>query len=124
MRRTFDCLLIAMLLHAASAFGMPSLPRSNVCASTGDHATRKVSPLAASSSTTAATSTVTHTMDPANWELLSDRGRAALERIMEETLQQSHVYGDWPPPGTDDDGKRRLAEQVRRPMCDVTNANV
>ena len=25
---------------------------------------------------------------------------------------QSHVYGEWPEPGTDDDGKIKLAEQV------------
>lgn len=47
--------------------------------------------------------------------MLSDRGRAALLRLMEHDARvgaQPHVYGNWPAPGTDDGGKRRLAEQV------------
>lgn len=57
-----------------------------------------------------------------NLALLSERGRAAVERLvhwdattssMNGAPSQTHVYGDWPLPGTDDDGKRQLAEQVR-----------
>lgn len=48
--------------------------------------------------------------------LLSDRGREALMRLMEHDVDvgaQRHVYADWPKCGEDDDGKVRLAEQVR-----------
>jgi len=55
-----------------------------------------------------------------NLAVLSDRGRSAIERLVEYDTNaeggggaQRHVYGDWPPPGTDDEGKRRLADQVR-----------
>lgn len=50
----------------------------------------------------------------ANLDLLSERGRAALTTLIEhDDGAQKHVYADWPEPGTDDEGKRRLAEQVR-----------
>ena len=61
-----------------------------------------------------------------NLALLSERGRAAVERLVEhdastDSSAQSHVYGDWPPPGTDDDGKKRLAEQVKHYIYDAGN---
>jgi hypothetical protein len=46
-----------------------------------------------------------------NLNLLSERGRNVIEKLKEDA-SQSHVLADWPPPGTDDDGKIRLAEQV------------
>lgn len=50
-----------------------------------------------------------------NLQLLSERGRKAVERLVSNDVDgsQSHVYSDWPEPGTQDDDKRRLAEQVR-----------
>lgn len=50
----------------------------------------------------------------ANLDLLSERGRAAVTNLIEhdDDGAQKHVYADWPEPGTDDEGKRRLAEQV------------
>ena len=54
-------------------------------------------------------------IDAANWELLSPRGQAALARLVqadEGIGAQSHVYSDWPAAGTEDEGKKRLAEQV------------
>lgn len=50
-----------------------------------------------------------------NLALLSDRGRQAVENLVQHDAAdgaQQHVYGNWPPPGTDDEGKKRLAEQV------------
>lgn len=52
-----------------------------------------------------------------NWELLSERGKAALSRLILYDVSnghaQKHVYADWPEKGTDDDEKRGIAEQVR-----------
>ena len=53
-----------------------------------------------------------------NWDLLSDRGKAALSRLILYDMSngndgQKHVYGDWPAAGVDDEEKRMLAEQVR-----------
>jgi hypothetical protein len=88
------------------------------------------SPLAASpsilSSTCLASTTSSSTTDtssaaaekvisPANWELLSPRGRSALLRLIKHDLDhqhQTHVYGDWPEVGVEDEEKRLLAEQV------------
>jgi UDP-sugar pyrophosphorylase len=50
-----------------------------------------------------------------NLALLSERGRAAVLNLVRHDASegaQRHVYGDWPPPGTDDEGKVRLAEQL------------
>ena len=51
-----------------------------------------------------------------NLELLSERGRAAVMRLIENDIDasQRHVYGGWPEPGTQDEDKKRLSEQVRR----------
>lgn len=64
----------------------------------------------ASSSASAAASVVSQE----NLNLLSERGQAAISKLIENDIDgyQSHVYGDWPEPGTQDDDKRRLAEQV------------
>lgn len=58
-------------------------------------------------------------MAPSNWELLTPRGRAALERLIDHDADavhggrsQLHVYGSWPEVGTDDAEKIRLAEQI------------
>jgi hypothetical protein len=49
-----------------------------------------------------------------NLALLSDRGRTAILRLIENDVDgaQRHVYGDWPEAGIDDKGKVRLTEQV------------
>ena len=55
-------------------------------------------------------------VSPENLALLSDRGRSALQNLVQydaDRHDQLHVYGNWPPQGVDDDNKRRLAEQVR-----------
>jgi hypothetical protein len=52
----------------------------------------------------------------ANWELLSERGKAALSRLILYDVAnghaQKHVYADWPEKGVDDEEKRSLGEQV------------
>lgn len=50
-----------------------------------------------------------------NLELLSERGRDAILRLIEVDIEghQRHVYGDWPEAGKEDEGKKRLADQVR-----------
>ena len=51
-----------------------------------------------------------------NWELLSERGAAALRRLILHDVvgggAQRHVYGDWPERGVEDEEKRGIAEQV------------
>ena len=54
-------------------------------------------------------------LSDANLDLLSERGKKAVLNLIEHDVDgaQQHVYGGWPEPGTQDDDKRRLAEQVR-----------
>lgn len=49
-----------------------------------------------------------------NLALLSERGREAVTNLIANDVSgaQKHVYSDWPAAGTQDDDKRRLAEQV------------
>mmetsp|Transcript_28099 Transcript_28099/g.59325 ORF Transcript_28099/g.59325 Transcript_28099/m.59325 type:complete len:714 (-) Transcript_28099:469-2610(-) len=52
-----------------------------------------------------------------NWDLLSDRGRAALSRLILYDFSsghdgQKHVYADWPEAGVEDEEKKMLAEQL------------
>jgi hypothetical protein len=51
----------------------------------------------------------------ANLGLLSERGQASVQKLVENDHDgsQAHVYAGWPEPGTDDIGKRQLGEQVR-----------
>jgi hypothetical protein len=51
-----------------------------------------------------------------NLALLSKRGRRnaiQLLLLLQRDEAQGHVVANWPPPGTQDDGKIRLAQQVR-----------
>jgi hypothetical protein len=50
-----------------------------------------------------------------NYHLLSDRGKIAIFHLIQydsDYQDQTHIYHNWPPPGTDDDNKIRLSEQV------------
>ena len=51
----------------------------------------------------------------ANLDLLTARGKQAVLNLIEHDVDsaQRHVYGTWPEPGTQDEEKKRLAEQVR-----------
>lgn len=67
------------------------------------------------STSSEATTTVTDFISGENLALLSERGRLAIESLIRHDIEygsQKHVYSNWPEPGTDDDGKRNLAEQV------------
>ncbi|KAG7353957.1 UDP-sugar pyrophosphorylase [Nitzschia inconspicua] len=62
-----------------------------------------------------ATATVKqHFVSLDNLKLLSERGRNAILRLIENDAEgyQKHVYGDWPEAGVEDEGKRRLADQL------------
>ena len=51
-----------------------------------------------------------------NWTLLSARGKQALVNLIngdDGVNAQEHVYKDWPEAGVEDEGKVKLAEQVR-----------
>lgn len=50
-----------------------------------------------------------------NLNILSEQGREAVLRLVQEDPDghQKHVYGDWPEAGAEDEGKKRLADQVR-----------
>jgi hypothetical protein len=55
-----------------------------------------------------------------NYNLLSDRGKMAILNLIcydSEYHDQTHIYQDWPPPGTDDSNKIRLSEQVKFKKC-------
>ena len=54
------------------------------------------------------------TVSVENLAVLSEKGRKALERLIEHDTDgaQQHVYANWPDAGSEDDGKRRLADQV------------
>lgn len=54
-------------------------------------------------------------LSSSNLALLSDRGRTALLNLVKNDIDgaQRHIYADWPEAGNDDEGKVRLAEQVR-----------
>ena len=50
-----------------------------------------------------------------NWNLLSARGQTALANLIKDDAgfnAQTHVYGNWPESGMEDEGKIQLAEQV------------
>jgi len=49
-----------------------------------------------------------------NLNLLSERGRKVVEKMIEsdEEGYQKHIYENWPAPGIEDEGKKDLAEQL------------
>ena len=58
-----------------------------------------------------------------NLKVLSERGRKALENLLAHDADgsQAHVYGGWPDAGLEDEGKQKLAEQVRYLNCPKVN---
>ena len=54
-----------------------------------------------------------------NWDLLSEKGQTSLENLIKSDADigaQAHVYANWPEKGTDDEGKKQLADQVSHCM--------
>jgi len=50
-----------------------------------------------------------------NWDLLSGRGQTSLANLINSDAligAQTHVYENWPEIGTDDEGKKQLADQL------------
>ena len=60
-------------------------------------------------------SVASDTVTEANLSVLSDRGRLAVQNLVDfdEEGSQTHVYGGWPEAGVEDEGKKQLADQVR-----------
>ena len=117
MRLSFAAGLL-ILLTTASAFGtiQPNYSLSRATTSTTCPAHRRRSPAfvrgGTSSHLQASTLDDTTLVSTENLSLLSERGQRVI-KLLEDDKAQRHVVADWPPPGTDDDGKIRLAEQVR-----------
>jgi hypothetical protein len=68
------------------------------------------------------TSTTQHQIiSEENLGLLSERGRDAVRRLIESDPwgHQRHIYGEWPETGVEDEGKKRLGDQVGHEItCD------
>jgi hypothetical protein len=83
--------------------------------------------VAVSSSVSSSATTDFAVVTSENLALLSERGRKAIENLVQHDRKvdsdvspaQMHVYGNWPQAGIEDEGKRRLAEQVRKWMICV-----
>jgi hypothetical protein len=72
------------------------------------------------SASVGSTSTTQHPLiSEGNLELLSERGRDVVLRLIEADTEgdQRHVYGEWPVAGVEDEGKQRLVDQVRDEIC-------
>ena len=95
--------LLAVILCAVSASSFAPRPSFTARASA---ACLNVAAASSSSSTIGVTAE--------NLQLLSERGREAVLALMEydSKLAQTHVYGNWPEAGVEDEGKKQLTEQV------------
>jgi len=74
-------------------------------------------PESSSSTSLASTAVETDVISETNWGILSERGSAALKRLISFDVSsggnsQQHVYADWPESGVDDEDKIQLAEQI------------
>jgi len=109
---------LLLLLTTASAFGTVQPNYHSLAVSSRAHSTSTCSPAfvrggSNKSSSQLHASTLDDTVvSTENLSLLSERGQRAI-KILESDEAQRHVVADWPAPGTDDEGKIRLAEQVR-----------
>lgn len=108
---------LLLLLTTASAFGTVQPNYSSALSRSSFHPSapafvRGGKQLFASSTSVDETTIVSSE----NLALLSERGQNAI-KLLENDPAQRHVVADWPEPGTDDDGKIRLAEQVSNQLC-------
>ena len=124
MRLRFTTFFTALLLEASvSSFATsPASQHKKLHAatdsiSTSHHRIPFVVPRGGVDTQLFATSTTTSqpAVSESNLQVLSERGRTALQKLVESDPDghQAHVYGDWPEAGVEDQGKKRLAEQVR-----------
>ena len=100
-----------VISNNSNAFG-PSITFISKSARGGSADTK--TSLAATSTDASIDEKVAEHISPENWEILSARGQAALTNLInsDEIGAQTHVYSEWPEKGTDDDGKKKLTEQV------------
>ena len=118
MRLLFTAFFTALLLEASvSAFATTAAPHPKLHAANTVASPRMpfVVPRGGTTSSTSLHATTAPTaVSEANLQVLSERGRTALQKLVDSDPDgyQAHVYGDWPEAGTDDEGKKRLAEQV------------
>jgi hypothetical protein len=129
MRFEFSAIFWLLLSASASSFGTPSLSSSSRSVRPSFVASKtNLQPLvprggaSCSKSTSLSASVDTAPeVSAANLELLSARGKQAVHNLIEHDVDsaQRHVYGDWPEPGTQDDEKKRLAEQVRHEIFNL-----
>ena len=128
MKLEFPTLLWLLLnATAASSFGTFS-PTSVRPSFTGarskpsSHQLTFLDPRGGSSSTSSSSlsasvdSSTSTSVSAANLALLSERGKKAVLNLIEHDTDgaQTHVYGNWPEAGIQDEGKKKLAEQVCR----------
>ncbi len=100
------------LTSNASPSTMSSSPPSSTC----------LASTTSSTTDTDASAAAEKVISPSNWNLLSTRGKSALLRLIEHDLDhqhQTHVYGNWPEVGIEDEEKRMLAEQVSDENSDL-----
>jgi hypothetical protein len=120
MKFQFSTAFFWLLLNAsASSFATPSNYRSkSPKTSTSSSSRLPFLHRGDSSSTSALLASVESlsksTLSTANLDLLSERGKNAILSLVENDVNgsQSHVYGDWPEAGVQDDEKIHLSEQV------------
>ncbi|KAL3907296.1 MAG: hypothetical protein SGARI_003602, partial [Bacillariaceae sp.] len=133
MRLEFSAFFTALLLKASvsSAFATPAASHQKLHAARNGFGARSIpfvvvprgggGTAATDSSSTSlfASTTTAAVVSDANLQVLSERGRSAVQKLVESDPDgyQAHVYGDWPEAGTDDEGKKRLAEQVGVELC-------
>lgn len=121
--QTSSAIIAGPSSSAAAAFvPRQKLPISSSSLTTtprGGGATSSTTSALSSSATASDSGTLPTTLEGIvtadNWSLLSERGRTALQNLVESDDgigAQTHVYGDWPEAGTDDEGKIRLTEKV------------
>ena len=130
MRFEFSAVFWLLLNASASSFGTPSL--SSSCRSVRPSSLASKTNLqpfvqrggaSSSKSSSLSASVDTHPeVSAANLDLLTARGKQAVQNLIEHDVDsaQRHVYGNWPEPGTQDEEKKRLAEQVRHEVFNLS----
>eukprot|EP00934_Nitzschia_sp_Nitz4_P001896 Nitzschia sp. Nitz4//scaffold144_size56818//34913//37218//NITZ4_006541-RA/size56818-processed-gene-0.69-mRNA-1//1//CDS//3329536528//1896//frame0 len=105
LRSTLLCTYLLLSVTVARSFIPTFLARTSL------PWTRHLAPPSVSSAPLSAT---TDAVSPENWSILSERGRQALQNLIDSDVQgaQAHVYEQWPPKGTQDQDKIKLAEQL------------
>lgn len=105
----------AFVVATSAPWKLPRASSSRGWTTRGGSQMNDISTIGMLATTTDETFSSSVTISPANLELLSERGRKAIENLLHhdtDRLAQTHVYGNWPEAGTNDTDKQRLAEQL------------